>query len=449
MKNNQLIKLLSALSPEELRGFSRFVRSPNGCVGQSPLKLINILKKYYPDFSSAAFQKEKVFRRLYPGQPFNNNLLRKACSRLKQLLENYLIDLEIQRDTFLRKKLLTRVYRQRNLHHFFDKGVKQLDSILQAGPGRGMDYHLEMFLLNKEVYFHPDTETFSRQVASLDRLMEHLDRFIMLSKLCFSSEMLSRKAYLNDNKEVLLLEEILREVGRLQDGDGVSIYHLYVNLIRLQEKGSENLPTLRLTEELFKEVIEMMSEEERDLIYKNLINYAISKYHAGRQKYGELVFRLYEIAIQHNLILHRGYISVAAYTNVAVVGSIQKQFDWTWAFIHEYDQYLRSDERDNAKNLSLAYWYFHQNMFERSVEYLQQVNFSVPSYGPRTRTLLLRNFYELYRRNPSQYDHLMDQIDAFRRYMQRDQLLSRQKSAIYLNFIHFLPKLINADLLEK
>ena len=91
MKNNQLIKLLSALSPEELRGFSRFVRSPNGCVGQSPLKLINILKKYYPDFSSAAFQKEKVFRRLYPGQPFNNNLLRKACSRLKQLLENYLI----------------------------------------------------------------------------------------------------------------------------------------------------------------------------------------------------------------------------------------------------------------------------------------------------------------------------------------------------------------------
>ncbi|MGB1242987.1 MAG: hypothetical protein ACPG49_10730, partial [Chitinophagales bacterium] len=113
-----------------------------------------------------------------------------------------------------------------------------------------------------------------------------------------------------------------------------------------------------------------------------------------------------------------------------------KEFAWTEEFIETYKDKLAPNFRQNAYAYNLAYLYFHQNQFDNALKLLHEVTFEDIGYSIKSRTLLLRVYYEL-----DEIDPFYSLIDSFKIYLKRNKLLSESRKKIYLNFIKFIARL--------
>ena len=64
MKSYSIIQILRTFTPEEVKSFTKFLRSPYFGGTNFILKFWEVLKKGYPDFEEKHIKKETVFSKL-------------------------------------------------------------------------------------------------------------------------------------------------------------------------------------------------------------------------------------------------------------------------------------------------------------------------------------------------------------------------------------------------
>src|SRR5438034_704455 len=100
MRDTNLIQLLKTLNKNEFKEFEKFVKSPFYNEGRNYENFFQILKKNYPDFDQDSITKEKIFNQLYPGKPYNDEIIRKIISNLLKLAKQYLSITGLKREPF-------------------------------------------------------------------------------------------------------------------------------------------------------------------------------------------------------------------------------------------------------------------------------------------------------------------------------------------------------------
>lgn len=89
MQNTQLIDLLTAFSPEEMKGLGDYLQSPFFNKRRAPVALYKALCPMHPTF--AGLKWEKVFRKAFPDKPtYSDTYLRNVLSDLCALAEHFL-----------------------------------------------------------------------------------------------------------------------------------------------------------------------------------------------------------------------------------------------------------------------------------------------------------------------------------------------------------------------
>src|SRR5690606_29289538 len=125
MKNFSIIEILRTFTPAEIKDFDRFVKIPYFGGSEFIVKFWKEIKKAYPGFEEKTINKERVFKKLYPGKAYNDATIRKLSSELLKMIEEFIMITELKK-TKTGERMLLFSYRNRQLFSQYDSKWKEV-----------------------------------------------------------------------------------------------------------------------------------------------------------------------------------------------------------------------------------------------------------------------------------------------------------------------------------
>lgn len=91
MKETKIIKILNALTPEELKDFGKFVNSPYHNTSEEVIRLFAYIKKYYPEFNQKYLEISVAAKKINKGSKTNEGTIRNTLTALNRLARKFLV----------------------------------------------------------------------------------------------------------------------------------------------------------------------------------------------------------------------------------------------------------------------------------------------------------------------------------------------------------------------
>jgi hypothetical protein len=170
------------------------------------------------------------------------------------------------------------------------------------------------------------------------------------------------------------------------------------------------------------------------------VNHANYAFRTGAQGYLKNVLRLYIAGLRHNLLWENGEMSPATFENVANTAVICKRFAFAKGFIQRYQTLLPAAERKATVDISLAFLNFHQGNFKDAYLQAYRAGQRSPRHALIAKPLMLRSNYEEIAKSKSPQDVpvLLDNLEAFNRYLSRNRTLNSLVRQSYKHFVSVL-----------
>ena len=238
MKEGKLFYLLSQLSPEEYKGLKKAVHSPLLNTNQRLVALYEALKPAFPNFENSDKYREKLFQQVYPNEAYNHGKLHKLFTAFSQLIINYLLWQQINREGAEREQLLLKLYRQRQMIPFFQAKARSLSALLEEMPYKDLEYYQAQIFLNEALYFNPFKDKYDLKDEALDKLTDSVDHYFALAKARYGISLRSRERILAKPGTWRFMEVLREEQERGFMSDSI-IFQLYDEAFLMLEESPE------------------------------------------------------------------------------------------------------------------------------------------------------------------------------------------------------------------
>ncbi|MEZ4958042.1 MAG: hypothetical protein R2825_31070 [Saprospiraceae bacterium] len=436
MIGQKLIKILQSLDPEEFRRLKRALSSPYFATNTRLLTLYEHLKKHYPEFEEEKLQKEKLFKKLYPGKPFNDGVLRVLVREFSAVVEDYILLERLRSDKPLRKKMLVKEYGQRNLYEYFKKGTEELVSGFDDSYVKDMEHYSELIQLYQDYCFHPMTNNYDANDNSLENLMDSLDAYFVLAKYRFA-QVLNNKNTIFKKKANYRFFDLVRE-----NEDEIFVENKIIVLYELLNKlhSTNDEKYFLELKEVFFPIINKVRRTDSRIIYFIGLNFCARQINAGKSDYFTEQFEWYFKGLKNDLLIENDKMSDTTFNNIVYAACYKKEFDWAEGFIDEYNRYLDSLVRGDALNYSKAVLNMQKGDFIQALQLYANHNYGV-SYHLKVRTGILRSAFEQSLKDPNYFGILQSYIDSYKKYLQRNTIYSDKKILQNKAFIRITEKL--------
>ena len=433
MIGKKLVRILQTLNPAAFRRLGDAVASPYFTTSPLLLKLYALLKKEYPEFNTEKLNKEKVFKALYPGKPFSDGALRVLVREFTKITEDFMVFESLKNDEHLRQQALVRCYETSNLYPEFENGTAALLAGLNQAPFRDVEYFSAAAALQTTYFFHPFTQKHTLDDGMLIQLIENVDQHYILLKLRIASEMKNRERILSRKYDLLLMDELLNagDAGPMQDNHSYQLYRL---LLSLYGQGQNNDTFFQL-KSLFIKTIDHIRFFDRSMILTQLINYAIQQLNSGIAGFSKEVFELYSLAIAQNMVLVNGKIDAAVFQNIVLTGCMEKELVWTGKFINDYAPFLDKSIMEDCKTMTLALVCYHKKDYDGAITLIAHHHFFDLLLQMRTRVIQIKVWFEKFVQHPRHFEHLLFQLDAFEKFIRRNNVIAALKKEENLHFL--------------
>ncbi|MEO1257592.1 MAG: hypothetical protein AAFZ15_02310 [Bacteroidota bacterium] len=443
MIGTKTIKLLQSLQKEELHRLGRFVRSPFFNYSRPLVLLFDYLRRCHPDFPEKKLDKKRIWDKVYPGQPFSDNKYWRLCTNFTKLAEKFLVALQLEREPNEEKKILIRALGNRNIYDLFEKETLRYLHDRSTEPFRDTEYYMDKTRLHFDYFFHPITNKHTLDDGTLLELMRSIDKQFALAKLRIGSELKNRESILSKKYQADFLEELFDKRFRelLSDNKSFRLFELLFNLYAEKENTGH---FLRLKKEVTAAARELR-KIDRSLFMTQLINYAIWQINLGNYRFTKDALDLYKISLEIDMIVEKGKIEEAVFGNIVTLGCHANEHQWVEWFIGEYSPYLGESVRAGTVVYSRAFVSYSRGDFDNTILLLMQHRFS--SYHQvRTRLLAVRAIFENFLSENRHYEFLISQIEAFEKFLRRDDLQEKRKKNVYADFLKILKKIADHQL---
>lgn len=437
MRKSKLIDLIGSLDKKEIRDLGKWVtlRSKNK---PKLVQLFNLLKKHYPTFTSESLRKDAVYKKLFGGIPFDDRKFRTLLSDLSQLVEDFMMQVELANNSLEREYILLKAFEKRKLDKYFIRSIERVKANLKNGQTRDIDYFYHNYKLSNLLYGHPNTQKIELEIDSLKDAMYHLDLFFCAEKLRYSCEMMNREILLTTNYNIDFLDEVLEKIKQEPYASNPYLI-IYQNLVEaIANKSNENFYRLR---DLIKTHIHLFTpgESQHDVV-TFLINFSNYIYHQGNMEFLEESFEIYKFGLERNVFIDRGFIDKVIFNNIVSNACKTGKYDYASDFITNYQDNLDETIKDNTVTLCKAIVEFNRRNFDKTLEGLRMVEFNDSYDNIVVRGLMLRSYYEL-----DTYSLTLDDfMKSFVAYIRRNKIISDQYKIQFNNLIKFTKKLYRA-----
>lgn len=444
MKNTQLIAVLTTLDKKERLEFSKWLQSPFFNTRQDVIQLFDYLIAGNHLREDKFLDKERVFRKVYRDEPYDDAKLRQVNHFLLKQLENYLAYREICNDPYNLPIALLKVYRKRRLEKAFHKAF---GSLIRSGLGQtrldgaGLKHASEM---RAEYTVLMGTVVDRTKDVGLQESLDAFDVQFIAEMLKYAGEARSHEKVVRRKYESRLLEPVLEAVRAdesLLEYPAITIYY-YIYLIQTKPE-AESEPDYYALRRAIDQHGDLFSPTEQRDIYLMALNYCIAKMNKGFTPFVREAFEILQHSIESKIIMEKGVLSRWTYLNAALIALRLKEYDWVEQLIERYTSYLDEQHQQNFSNFCRAKLLVERKQYRDAMPLLVQFEPSDYLLNLNAKSMLLKMFYE-----QDEWDALDSLLESMRIYLKRKEVIGYHK-ANYQNIVRYTKKLARINPFDK
>ena len=443
MKKIKLFQLLGTFTDVELRALDKFLQSPYFNTSETIIQYWKCLRRYEPNYYSSKLTDEKVFKKLFPEEEYEEKKLRQLRSRLLKLVEDFLAIEQFKKEKFAYKKRIADAYLEKEIKEEAEKGyrklIKGLGSEAYMTP---LDWHRKM-QLSHQLYFnhlHVKDATYPKDLLACT---EALGSYYEQQRLFYTAEWIALKQMYQHSLPEMVVD-ILNEikVSSVVQKRGV-LNKLSYNIIRLF------LLNGTVAEQLFYTIQQELTvhfsgidKVEKVRILKQLINFCIAKQKEGKFWWKEM-FELYQLGLSDDSLLHNGKMGNATFQNIVSTACGNRENAWAEQFINNYQDLLFEQNKEAYLHMAKAYVIFNKEEFINCLDLLSRINTKhIINLEILRKGLQVRAAFECFLVDKTFEITLNSHINSYSRYLNRKSILSESKKNAFLNLNKIILKLI-------
>ncbi len=436
MQKSRLIEILHTFSKKELRELKKWLASPFHNQRKDVIELIDYLSKNL--HREVLLNKEKIFKFLYPSEPFDDSKMRQVVHFTMKALENYLAYISFLEKGDTQELYLAREYRKRNLSRQFEKSIKAIE-VTQSSPKFQDDFFLyQKYELQAERYKFYNKSAKRTQTFNLQEIGDSFDLYLIASKLKQACTMLSHQVVYKTEYKYTFLQEILDHIEKnraLLELPAIGTYFFIYQTI-VEPDNIQHFNNLKNQLDYSHNTLPI---NEMRNIYTSAINYCSKKINSGKSDFIKEAWELIKKGIENKILFDDGILNRFIFRNFIAIGITLKYFKEAEEAIHKYGQFLAKEYQENYINLSLAKLFFAKKDYDKAMQLVNQYEFKDILDNLSAKTMLLKMYYEL-----SEFQTLESLLESMRAYLQRKKQLGSRING-YKNIVRYTKKLIKVN----
>jgi hypothetical protein len=446
MQKSKIVNVLKTFSEDEMKRFSDFISSPYFNSNQSPVRLFNALKKYYPDFDSSGVTKETLYKKLFEGEKYNDQVMRNLSSQLLKLSKEFLSYEAYKNEPDTKELNLLNELKNRSIDSIFNSDFKAFKGKLEKEK---IDFSLFQKLAKlEEIYtsFHLQRDKQSHIYESLSRTGEYL-LFYSLIRLSdiYINLRINQDALNADIGNDIVIEyirnlDLKKLINFIEDKDyknsGV-IKLFYSRMLAVLNPG-DNEKYIQFKNLLFSSVDKLTFYEAQQLLgsLEFIATYRINR---GERGFYKDLFELYEFQLKNNFYMEhtKKRVRVLNFRNTVLVAVRVGEIDWAENYVKKFKNFLYEENKEMA-DYALGLIHFERGEFEKTIQSLQHVKTDYSQLKVDIKYLLVKAFFEV------GYDEsVISQLNSFRHLVTTHKQITditREKGTNFINLMNLLLK---------
>ncbi len=431
MFEHKLIQIISLFDRKEMTRFKEFAFSPYFNKHNGVRKLIQYLSDQYPRFSPQNCDRYELFTVIFEAEKHDQAKLALIFTYAQRLLERFLIEEQVQADTFQRNLAFLKILRKKGIYKLYEKKLKKFERQAFGASLKDSQYYHRLYLLASEADYYYTIREKHQKDHSIQRKQEHLDRFFLAEKLKDACEMKVRSKILKINYDTSLVEAVYKEVeqnlSQYTDIPAILIYFRIYQMVY-----NEDVDAFYAIHQELSDLLDGFSHEESQSIYNYLLHFCVERINQGNLQFLNELFLIYQKQLEKGLLFEEGYLSEWHYKNIVTTGLRLNETDWVGKFIEKYKCKLAPEATENAYTYNKAAYYYEIGEYEKVMKLLQRVEYSDIRYSLGAKALLLRTYYDL-----DVFDSFLSLAESFKQYLHRNKTISDYRRKGFSNLIRF------------
>lgn len=448
--NNNLINILKTLSDDEWKEFEKFVQSPFFNKGRKYLPLMNILKKFRPDFNPDDLTKKGIYGKLYPGKQYKESVMKSMLSRLNDIAEEYLFQLSISKnEIMLRERFLLKELSSRGLKVRAEKIIKEADRFIENKKSGILDYVSEKDYIN-EIMNH------SYNFNERNKQTEYVFKYQLFNIYAFLTEFLitegtvqAQKIFWSKdfNEEIFKLfdsfdfEKIMKYIKKI-DSDKFKMLNIFY-LLRMSFKyPAEDKYYYELKKELF-DNIEKIDLDFKKFFFNALTVICTTKSVAGKEEFRREAFNLRKKIYDEklNIFSDKYYLKNGDFRTAFVEALNLNESKWAEEFSEKFNGKLQPEFREDIRNYCKASLHYLNNNFSDALKYAVRVNINQITYKLDMKNLISKIYYDT-----ESTENLISLLNTYYQLINNSKPQNKDFLTRNLNFVKYLRRLLNLRL---
>ena len=446
MTGSKLTEILKSFSREEYNELQKFSSSSYFNKGRKYPELLKSLKAYFPDFNNNKLTKKFIYKRIFPGKNYNDQVMRNLLNGMTRLCEEFLVFKRFTNDKKEYYNVLADETLKRKLVNISENSLKKSGTI-NADEGFDTGFYkkrYEMEQIKREAY-----NLKYGQRAGIEVLSQASGDFIYFFFMEISrqlEEMIVLNHNWNAGFESGITYEFLRNLGldnilkylKNNSYENSGLIELYISHIKqmINFRDEEQFAELKI---LFKKYSYLLSRWGKYNMYLALANACIRLQEVNENKYTVELLELYKEQLSNNLHTAFGgtFMEQDLFRNILINALKLKKFDWAENYLQKYLPGLQPEHTENMKNFSYSNLSFEKGDFESALKYLSLVKYDTFVFKFDVRTLMLKIYLEL-----GYYEQTRSLIDSFRHFILENTSITEYIKMVHLNFIKFVNEIM-------
>lgn len=127
MLKSSVLEILRTFDEEELMKFEDFLKSPYHNKIANVIKLLSVIKKYYPEFNNKELDKKFVWKKLFPEKEYNYGTMKNLIYELTKLAMKFIVLEDFERDILEKDNILINCLNERKITKLFNVKMSEIE----------------------------------------------------------------------------------------------------------------------------------------------------------------------------------------------------------------------------------------------------------------------------------------------------------------------------------
>lgn len=433
LHSNKIYQVLLHLTAGDQKRLMKFLISPYFNQSKTLIRLCELLLKN-AETNLDGFVREEVWRKIFPGEAYDDVNFRKYCSDLLKLVEQFMAQENFMQDESRRNIEILNFVARRNIKPLENSALKVAQNDFMGKAFNPSNY-FNNYQFEKAKY---TLKGFDRRTqggkTNIEEISLFLDYFYLIEKLRILCSAYSQKRWVNYDFSGLSEENVLTSLGKinLEEVPELAIYFYAFQIL----KNEDSLDSFLKLKSHLSEYATTIPIDEAVALFESAINYCIGKVNKGYQEFFEYHFEMINIALRAKIFLVDGELKEWRFNNIVGTALRLGKLEWAEEFISSYKDYLPLDSRENTFIFNLARVYRYQKKYDKVLTLLRNIVYEDINYNLISKAMLIITYYEL-----DEHDALDSFVESFRVFLSRQKELTQERRKGYLNLIKYVRRL--------